>query len=299
MKTFSEQVNRRMTTKSIFICIVLLILLPHTISAQAVDDRSLSRKQGILIVTSGSTSPIIRAAFGRIENNVRMTFPETPIRWAYTDGAVRDAFARKAQPVDSVEIALSRMLDEGLTHVVLQSTEIVPGLEFHRLVKTAHAFGEIPSGFEKIIVTFPLLAATGDIERLAEAIIRHFPKDKHKGDALVLVGRGANHPSHTLYTGLEYRLRQYDENIFIEPAGQSSDIEALKTKLVLKGIQRAYWMPFTSMVKEEPGGETPSWTSVLREAGIECIPVAEGLVEFEDVIELWLDHLKKAYSDIE
>ncbi len=39
------------------------------------------------------------------------------------------------------------------------------------------------------------------------------------------------------------------------------------------------------------GTEEDSWLSILTKEGIECVPVLKGTAEFDQFVDIWVDHL--------
>ena len=95
----------------------------------------------------GTSVPEAQKAYDNIERMVRAAFPETPVRWAYTSSMIRAKLARQGKPLDSMETALARMMDERFTHVAVQSLHVIAGWEFHEMQRNAVAFGAMAGGF--------------------------------------------------------------------------------------------------------------------------------------------------------
>ena len=75
----------------------------------------------ILLVTFGTSFPSAQASFVNIEQQVKKAFPNTEIRWAYTSKIIRKKLAKQGQLIDSPEVAMARLMDEGYAKVVMQS----------------------------------------------------------------------------------------------------------------------------------------------------------------------------------
>ena len=90
-------------------------------------DRSVPEKKGILLVTFGTRTPQALAAYQHIEQKAQAVFPDVPIRWAITSAVMRKKPAGDGLPVDSVEMSLACMMDEGFTHVAVQAFHVISG----------------------------------------------------------------------------------------------------------------------------------------------------------------------------
>jgi sirohydrochlorin cobaltochelatase len=44
------------------------------------------------------------------------------------------------------------------------------------------------------------------------------------------------------------------------------------------------------------GEEDGSWKSILTKAGISCSPILKGTAEYDEIVEIWVGHLRMAIS---
>ncbi len=254
-------------------------------------------KKGILLVAFGSSIPEAQVSFENIDNKAKAAFPDVPIRWAYTSSIIRHKLAKQGKHLDSPEVALAKMMDEKFTHVAVQSLHTIPGEEFHDLRRNAHFFGNMADGFDRILVGTPLLATDEDIGRVVSAMIKHIPEERNKKDAVLLMGHGTPHPSNAFYAALMYHFQQKDPNIFVGTVEGFPEIDDIKAMLLKKKIKKAYLMPFMSVAGDHArndmaGEEKDSWKSILTAAGIECISILKGTAEYDEIVAIWVDHLK-------
>ena len=254
-------------------------------------------KKGILLVAFGSSMPEAQVSFENIDKKMKSAFPDVPIRWAYTSHIIRHKLAKEGKQLDSVEIALAKMMDEEFTHVAVQSLHTIGGEEYHGLVQNVHAFGQMSGGFDRIIVGYPLLGNEDDLGRVVEAIIRHIPKEREKEDAVVLMGHGTHHPGNAFYAAMMYHFQRNDPNIFVGTVEGAPTIDDIQAMLMEKGIKKAYLIPFMSVAGDHArndmaGDEDDSWKSILTKAGIKCVPVLKGTAEYDDIVAVWVDHLR-------
>lgn len=258
-------------------------------------------KRGILLAAFGTTVPEARAALENVEEEVRKAFPDLPVRWAYTSHMVRRKLADRGVEVDSLETALARMMDEGFTHVVVQSLHTIGGWEFHDLARNARAFSGMAGGFDRLAVGGPLLNGREDIRRVAELLLDLQPADRRPDEALVLMGHGTDHPADALYTALAVELRKRDPNVLLGTVEGTTGIGEIRDRLRERGVTRAYLVPFMAVAGDHArndlaGEEEDSWKSVLSRAGVACVPVLQGTAELDPVVRVWIDHLRSAMA---
>lgn len=251
----------------------------------------------ILLVTFGTSIPSAQAAFANIEEQVKASFPDVPVKWAYTSYIIREKLAKAGQHLDSPVVALAKLMEEGYTQVAVQSLHMIPGAEFHDLKTNANAFKGMVDGFQRLLVGYPALSTSEDLTKAADAVMGIIPKDRKKDEAVVLMGHGTHHPANAVYEALMYRLQRRAPNVFMGTVEGSPTLDDIKEMLLERGVKKAWLMPFMSVagdhaVNDLAGDEADSWKRVLTEAGIECAPVIKGLAEYDAFADLWLDHLK-------
>ncbi len=200
---FTDEKKILISIPSIFIsiCLCAAVLAGH-------HSHRTPQKVGILLVAFGSSQPGAQISFENIDNNTRAAYPGIPVRWAYTSHIIRKKLAKQGKHLDSPEVALAKMQDEGFTHVVVQSLHTIGGAEYHDLRRTV-------GGFQRILLGYPLLATQEDMQLAVAAILKTIPKHRQKGDAVVLMGHGTHHPSNAFYAALMWQLQLKDPNIFV------------------------------------------------------------------------------------
>ena len=262
------------------------------------------KKTGILLVAFGTSIPEARVSFDNLEAKTKAAYPDIPIRWAYTSHIIRKILAKRGQMVDSPEVALAKMMDEGFTHVAVQSLHTIAGAEFHDLLQTAHAFKAMGGDMKRVLVGYPLLATDKDVERVADALLKIIPKERKKGEAVVFMGHGTHHPANAFYAALAYRVQLKDPNVFVGGVEGFPDIDLIKDQLAQKKLTKAYLLPFMSVAGDHAqndlaGDEEDSWKSILTKSGVSCVPVLKGTAEYDEFAAIWVEHLGIALKHFE
>jgi len=286
----------QMKKKLLTACLVILLsacLCATTMAAG--HGHKAPKKVGILLVAFGSSQPSAQVSFENIDKKAKATYPGTPIRWAYTSHIIRKKLAKLGKHLDSPEVALAKMQDEGFTHVAVQSLHTIAGSEFHDLRRTVGAF-KIMGGFQRLILGYPLLATQEDMQRVVEAILKTIPSERKKSDAVVLMGHGTHHPANAFYAALMFQLQIEDPNIFVGTVEGYPEVNLIKELLLKRGIKKAYLMPFMSVAGDHAkndmaSDEEDSWKSILTQAGIQCVPILKGTAEYDVFVEIWVDHV--------
>ena len=100
----------------------------------------------------------------------------------------------------SPEEALRQLKTDGYTHILIQSSNIIEGIEMESLRKDVAAQEK---DFKEIRISTPLLFSPGDYEAVIAAIT---PKGIKDG-AVLLVGHGTYTPNTAQYAMLDYMLK--------------------------------------------------------------------------------------------
>ena len=285
----------------VLLALVSLLVSPTFVSAHG-DKRPM--KKGILLVAFGSTIPEAQVSFENIEQSVKKSLPGVPVYWSYTSRIIIKKMAKEGKHLATPAEALAKMMRENFTHVVVQSLHTVPGAEFHGMLKNVHKFGGMDKGIKKVLVGYPLLATSEDVQRVAEAIIEVIPRERKKKEGVVLMGHGTHHPANVYYAALAYHLQKLDPNVFVGTVEGWPEIDDIEADLKKRRIKRVYLMPFMSVAGDHArndmaGPEPDSWKSILEQEGIQCVPVLKGTAEYQEFVDIWVDHLRTALEHFE
>jgi sirohydrochlorin cobaltochelatase len=278
------------------IAIFLTIILSTMAWAGSGHGHKASKKVGILLVAFGSSKASAQVSFENIDKKTKAAFPDTPVRWAYTSTIIRKKLAKQGKHLDSPEVALAKMMDEGFTHLAVQSLHTIGGAEYHDLRRTVSAF-KVMGGFQRIILGYPLLAIQEDMRQAVAAILANVPQERNKNEAVVLMGHGTHHPANAFYAALMFQLQLEDPNIFLGTVAGYPEIDLIKKLLLEKKIKKAYLMPFMSVAGDHAqndmaGDDDDSWKSILTKAGITCIPILKGTAEYDNFVDIWVSHIR-------
>jgi len=288
--------------RALRVCIAFAVLIgvSWTPALASHHGKTTQQKIGILLVAFGSSQKSAQVAFDNIDRKVKAAYPQTPIRWAYTSHIIRKKLASQGKHLDSPEMALARMQDEGFTHVAVQSLHTIAGAEYHNLRTVVDAFDTM-GVFHSIILGYPLLATQQDMKKTVNAILSVIPRERKKEEAVILIGHGSHHPANAFYAALMLQLQLEDSNIYIGTVAGYPELDTVLELLMKNAVTKAYLMPFMSVAGDHAkndmaGEEEDSWKSVLSNNGIECQLVMKGTAEFDQFVDIWLEHLAAVLS---
>lgn len=263
-------------------------------------------KTGILLVTFGSTLPETQEVFRSLESDLQKRFPEDQIRWAYSSRKIRDKFRSVGNPVDSPLIAVSKMFEERFSRIVVASLHVIPGEEFHDLIKEMDSLKGLKSskGVD-IAVSRPLFSTRSGLETVAKAVIGSIPAERKKTDAVILLGHGSEkHPSDLLYAAFNFHAQKIDDLVFVTSVDGQPPFEEVVSELKAKGIKKAYLAPLMSVAGEHARndmcGETKeSLKSQLARENISVECVMKGIAEDPAVVAVWAEEITRAKNMVD
>jgi sirohydrochlorin cobaltochelatase len=261
-------------------------------------------KQGILLAGAGSAHRGAATSLEHILRRVRQRWPGLPCVAARTSGGHGRSGAPSSPSafVPSAETGLDRLAELGVTHAVIQSLHIIPGQEYHRLLRLAQERRRAEV-FERVEVGFPLLGGEADIEAVARAVLRVAPERGEGGQAVLLMGHGTGHPGHDYYPALAERLTQLDPRVFMATMDREPGLDAVLARLEDLGARKVFLLPLlfgagthASRDLAGHGGQASSWRARLEERGVACEPVLKGAGEYDAFADIWMAHLEQALS---
>ncbi|MDE6452243.1 MAG: sirohydrochlorin cobaltochelatase [Odoribacter sp.] len=161
-------------------------------------------KAAVLMVHFGTTYNDTRAlTIDVINAKMKEAFPGVELREAWTSRIIlRKLKARNIERSNPAE-ALIRLHEEGYTHILVQSTNIIEGMEMKELRREVES---LSLNFKDIRIGNPLLYTPEDYETVAAALTGTMDKAFPGGQKL-LVGHGTPDPATASYAMFDYLLK--------------------------------------------------------------------------------------------
>jgi len=254
-------------------------------------------RQAILLVAFGTSVPEAAEAYANVEKKTREAFPGTEIRWAYTSSMIRDKLAESGQRPDSPALALARLANEGFTDIAVQPLHVVPGYEYNDLSRTAHALEGLKDGPRRLTLGMPLLSTEADLSAAAEALVAAHPVKK--GEAVVFIGHGTDHPAGVTYPALQTFLSHLSPAYLVGTIEGCTGPDEIIPRLQAMKVRSVRLVPLMAVAgdhaRNDIAGEEPeSWASLLKAQGFTVNTALTGLASADSIVELWLAHLRSA-----
>lgn len=245
-------------------------------------------KKAILLVHFGtSKEEAKRKALDSIRERVEKSFPDYEVWEAFTSRMViRKVEKERGIRIPTPSEALKAMASEGITHVAVQSTHVINGIEHEHLKEEVfeqeHLFKEVRMGH-------PLLTSAEDYTEVAKIFHRRYPEKN-----LVLVGHGTPHHAASGYGMLQYiSTRERYKNIFIGTVEGYPGIDEILADLSENKVSDVSLIPLMVVAgvhaEEDIAGE---WKEAIEEKGISAQVVMEGMGEIPEIQHLFLHHIE-------
>lgn len=245
-------------------------------------------KAAILMVHFGTTHSDTRAlTIDALNERVKKQFPDVEVREAYTSRIIikrlSDRGIVKLNPLE----ALQQLHKEGYTHVLVQGSTIIQGVEMESLIRNVD---EVKGLFKDIRIGNPLLYDPHDYESVINVIIA----DADKNKAYVLVGHGTYDPTTAQYAMLDYMLKAKGFNNFIVGTIEGyPEYDDMLNQLKKSGLKDVILVPFMFVAGEHAKNDiTIDWKEMLEKEGYNVSVKMEGLGQNKGIQDIIVSHMQ-------
>lgn len=271
----------------------LMILSSVMMNAQNLLDYD-NEKTAILMVHFGTTVDETRAVtIDALNEKVKLTFPGITVEEAYTSRIVINRLAKRGIRKYTPKEVLLRLAADGYTHVVVQSTNVINGIECEALRKEAEMMMPF---FTEIRVGRPLLYSISDSEKTVEILRNRYGNHAGKDKAVVMVGHGTSTPANAIYSQVDYMFGAsgaYDFHV--------ATIEGYPTyattvaKLRAEKMKKVCLIPFMFVAGDHARNDIDvEWREQLEKDGFRAEAVIEGLGQIPEIQDIYIGHIKDA-----
>lgn len=256
------------------------------------------KKQAILIISFGtSIKEAKEKSLDSFEKRIRQTYPLWEVRHAFTSKVI--IYRLKMQDgiaIDTIEEALNRLKSEGFTHILIQPTYIINGIEHHHMQKMLLLYQK---NFVSMKIGTPLLSSSCDLKTVISGLMENYP-DLPEDVGVLFLGHGTSCSSNTIYSKFEDIARQMGySKLYTGTIKMSSDMDSVLLQIRQSGCKKILLHPLLFLAgyhtRNEIAGSAPSsWKSRLNVCGIETVCICKGLGEYPCIQQLFLKHMASA-----
>ena len=286
------------------VLLILALFCPLWVFGHEVTHMHKNCKEGILLVSFGTSYKSARESFEHIDHLVKDRWPNRPVYWAYTSGFIRKKLRKQGLITESPLAVMSHMKDDGIESIAVQSLHVIAGEEYEELHDYIDAFQSTKMAFSKVSVGRPLLGSAEDIPEVVRAMLGEVANYRAAGQSLVLMGHGTEHPADITYLATADEFFRQDAHAFLGTVEGHPRFKTVVNKLENAGVKNVLLVPFMSVAGDHAnndmaGEDEDSWKSQLESRGIHCDILLKGMGEMDAMVDLWLDHLQNAIDKLE
>lgn len=275
------------------VCLLSIFLLPLHAEGNFIEsDLFASMQQGdkaaVLVVHFGTTHADTREkTIDAVNRKIADAFPGIEVREAWTSRIVVYRIKQQGTQKLNPEEALKQLKAEGYTHILIQSSNIIEGIEMESLRKDVAAQEK---GFKEIRISTPLLFTPEDYEKVIAAIT---PKGAKEG-ATLLVGHGTYTPATAQYAMTDYMLKAKGfHNYFVGTIEGYPSFDDAAAQIRESGANKVLLMPFMFVAGEHAKNDIAGdWKEELEKQGYEVSVLNEGLGENPEIQNIIAEHAR-------
>ena len=259
-------------------------------------------KKAILVVSFGTSYHETRKKTIEVcENKIKESFKDYDFYRAFTSGMIINKLKKRDNMfIDNPSEALEKLYNAGYQEVVVQSLHIICGDEYNKLKDMVAQYED---KFDKISIGRPLLTYIDDYRETVEAV----KKDLDKMDideAVVFMGHGTEHESHSSYPAIEYMFRDYGINAFVGTVEGYPELEQVIKKLKNRNIKTVDLLPFMLVagdhaINDMASDEEDSWKTTLEKEGFNVKVHVKGLGENPYIQEKFKNHALDCMKELQ
>ena len=247
-------------------------------------------KVAILMVHFGTTHDDTRAlTIEAINKKVSQTFPGVEVREAYTSRMIMRRLKEKGMTKPNPTEAMNKLIADGYTHLILQPTNIIEGIEMEALQKEVASY---QTKFKDIRLGTALLHSPEDYQAVVKAIAASI-KDKEKGDC-VFVCHGTYHPANSTYGMLDYVMKaQGHKNYHVGTIEGYPTMDDVIRELEANKAKEVTLIPFMFVAGDHAKNDiAEDWKEALEKEGYTVNVRMEGLGQVPEIQEIFINHIR-------
>ena len=249
-------------------------------------------KAALLMVHFGTTYDETRTkTIDAINQKAKALFPLLEVRESYTSRIImRRLKARGIQKESPLE-AMLRLRAEGYTHLIVQSTNIIDGVEMESLRKDVESVNPF---FKEIRVGHPLMYSTDDALKVVDILAKRIPVNSKKHEHVLFVGHGTATPATAIYSEIDYMFKaeghpNYHVGTIEGYPTFENAVQMLKTAKAKTVVLAPLMFVAGDHAKNDISQE---WKEALEKEGFQVRLHLEGLGEVPEIQDIYLAHIQ-------
>lgn len=254
------------------------------------------KKTAILMVHFGTTYDDTRAlTIDAVNEKAQKAFPDVKVVEAYTSRIIINRLNKRGITKATPKEALLRLASDGFTHVVVQGTNVIDGIEAEVLRNEAAMMAPF---FEEIRVGRPLLYSVEDCEKVTGVLASRYKDATAKNGAVVLIGHGTSTPANAMYSQIDYMFTATGNPAFhVATVEGYPTYETTLARLKAARNKSVTLVPFMFVAGDHTRNDIDGeWRENLIKDGFTATTIVEGLGQIPEIQDIYIDHIKEAFS---
>ena len=247
-------------------------------------------KASVLMVHFGTTFDDTRKnTIDAVNSEAEKEFPKMEVREAYTSRIIMRRLKDRGIVKDNPAEALDRLAAEGYTHIIVQPTNIINGVEAKTLEQQLDMYKD---KFKEVRIGSALLTTPEDYKSVAEIINKETGK-LADDEAVVLVGHGTHDSGNAAYPAMDYTAKSMGYKFYVGTVEGFPEFDDVVKGLKKDGIKKVILMPFMFVAGDHANNDIAvDWKEALEKEGFTVKVKLTSLGMMEDIRKMFIDHAK-------
>lgn len=247
-------------------------------------------KASVLMVHFGTTFDDTRKnTIDAVNDEAKKEFPDMEIREAYTSRIIMRRLEERGIVKDNPAEALDKLAKEGYTHIIVQPTNVINGVESKTLEQQLEMYKD---KFKEIRTGSALLSTPEDYKAVAEIINKEVGKVTDN-EAVVLVGHGTHDNGNAAYPAMDYTAKSMGYKFYVGTIEGFPEFDDVVRGLKKDNIKKVILMPFMFVAGDHANNDIAvDWKEALEKEGFIVEVKLTSLGMMEDIRKMFIDHAK-------
>lgn len=276
---------------------VLLIIIFNIMFSSKAFNPDKGDKGALLMVHFGTTFDDTRSAtIDAINEKAAKEFPNLKVVEAYTSRIIISRLAKRGVEKPTPRQALLLLAAQGYTHVFIQSTNIIDGIEAQSLIEEANCL--VPF-FKEIRVGRPLLYSLEDCLEVEKILSERYGSIAGKDSAVVLIGHGTETPANAIYSQMDYMFSaQGHPQFHVATVEGYPTYDTTLAELKADKVKNVTLVPFMFVAGDHARNDIAvDWKENLEREGLKVNAIIEGLGQIPAIQDIFINHIKDGMNN--
>lgn len=247
-------------------------------------------KASVLMVHFGTTFDDTRKnTIDAVNDEAKKEFTDMEVREAYTSRIIMRRLKERGIVKDNPAEALDKLAKEGYTHIIVQPTNVINGVESKTLEQQLEMYKD---KFKEIRTGSALLSAPEDYKAVAE-IINKEVGELADDEAVVLVGHGTHDSGNAAYPAMDYTAKSMGYKFYVGTIEGFPEFDDVVKGLKKDNIKKVILMPFMFVAGDHANNDIAvDWKEALEKEGFTVEVKLTSLGMMEDIRKMFISHAK-------